>query len=166
MQLAFFSWLSLQRPAHDLLCKDVFCPAGTKPILLHGKLFQPRCKTQHSPLLKFMNFLSAWPFSCPLSLNPLPHRAMGPVSLGCHCFQPTHKRQLCFFYSSRSNWASAFLTSPLHAWAMPLSEVTRKAIPNSTFSVPSSFSYLQSRFCSSSLWVSCNTCVASFCILG
>lgn len=101
-----------------------------------------------------MNLLSAWPFSCPLSLNPLPHWAVGLVSLGCHCYQCTHKRQPCFFYSSWSNWASAFLTSPPHAWAMPLSEITRKATPNSTFSVHFSFAYLQSRFCSSSLWVS------------
>lgn len=52
----------------------------------------------------------------------------------------------------------AFLTSPLHTWAMPPWEVTRKPIPASTFCVHSGFAYIQSRFCCSPLWVFCNVC--------
>lgn len=104
----------------------------------------------------FMSFVIR--SSAPLSNGPSFPRA-------AFCCQHTHKSQPCFFYSSWSNWATAFLTSPLHAWAMPLPDITRKSIPASTFCVHSGFAYLESRFCCPSMWVFCNICVASFCIL-
>lgn len=78
-QLAFFAWLSLPGLAHCLFCKDAFCPAGTKPVLLHGKLFPPRWKAWHLPLLNFMKFLSAHLSCLSRSLCNHPESVVRPI---------------------------------------------------------------------------------------
>lgn len=40
--VVFFLYGLLYQDDHDLFCKYAFCPAGTKPVLLHGTLFHPR----------------------------------------------------------------------------------------------------------------------------